>query len=205
MHHGSRLLPAPFSGDRIQDVVFVASYAGWLLFEMFTSRTRKSSDRSAAGRDRGSFAVVVSLIWLGIGVDYACALVFPRAAIVQMRAQFFFVGIALMWAGFAFRHYTMRVLGKFFTFDVAVQAGQTAIEAGPYRYIRHPSYAGAMLTLTGIGLALGNWVGLLMLLAITSIGYGYRIHVEEAALIAAIGEPYKSYIRRTRRLVPFLL
>lgn len=34
--------------------------------------------------------------------------------------------------------------------------------------------------------------------------YAYRISVEEAALVAAIGEPYKQYVRRTRRLVPFL-
>jgi hypothetical protein len=34
--------------------------------------------------------------------------------------------------------------------------------------------------------------------------YTYRISVEEAALVAALGEPYKEYMRRTRRLVPFL-
>jgi protein-S-isoprenylcysteine O-methyltransferase Ste14 len=34
--------------------------------------------------------------------------------------------------------------------------------------------------------------------------YAYRISVEEAALVAALGEPYKEYMRRTRRLVPFL-
>jgi protein-S-isoprenylcysteine O-methyltransferase Ste14 len=37
------------------------------------------------------------------------------------------------------------------------------------------------------------------------IGYAYRIHVEEAALIAALGERYKNYMRRTQRLVPFVL
>jgi protein-S-isoprenylcysteine O-methyltransferase Ste14 len=205
MHETAGLVPVPFSGDRVRDVIFVGSYAAWLLFEMVAGRTRKASDRAAAGRDRGSFAVVVSLIWLGIGVDYGCCFVFPRAAIEQMRSQIFFAGIALMWAGIAFRYYTMRVLGRFFTFDVAVHAGQTVIEAGPYRYIRHPSYAGAMLTLTGIGLALGNWAGLLTLLAIAGVGYGYRIRVEEAALIAAIGEPYRDYMERTRRLVPFVL
>ena len=47
--------------------------------------------------------------------------------------------------------------------------------------------------------------GLLALLACVGIGYAYRIQVEEAALIAALGEPYKDYMRRTQRLVPFVL
>src|SRR5580704_14582736 len=74
----------------------------------------------------------------------------------------------------------------------------------PYRYIRHPSYSGGLITLAGLGLALGNWAGLLTLLACTGAGYGYRIFVEEAALVAALGEPYREYMRRTRRLIPFV-
>jgi protein-S-isoprenylcysteine O-methyltransferase Ste14 len=85
---------------------------------------------------------------------------------------------------------------------IRVHAGQTVIEVGPYRYIRHPSYTGALITL--VGLALGNWAGLLALLDCMGAAYAYRISVEEAALVAALGEPYKEYMRRTRRLVPFL-
>jgi protein-S-isoprenylcysteine O-methyltransferase len=109
-----------------------------------------------------------------------------------------------MLAGIAFRWYSMSILGRFFTFDVAVQSGQTVVDAGPYHYIRHPSYAGALITLVGLGLALGNWAGLFALVACMGIAYAYRISVEEAALVAALGEPYKQYARRTRRIVPFL-
>jgi len=98
----------------------------------------------------------------------------------------------------------MSVLGRFFTYDVAVQPGQTVVEAGPYRYIRHPSYTGGLITLAGVGLALGNWAGLLLLLACMGVAYAYRIFVEEAALVAALGQPYRDYMQRTKRLVPFL-
>ena len=110
-----------------------------------------------------------------------------------------------MWAGIAFRYYAMRVLGRYFTFQVDVHSGQTVIEAGPYRYVRHPSYTGALITVLGLGLTLGNWAGLLALVTCVGIGYAYRIHVEEAALVAALGEPYKEYMGRTQRLVPFVL
>jgi len=57
----------------------------------------------------------------------------------------------------------------------------------------------------GLGLALGNWASLLGMLACISVGYAYRIHVEEAALVAALGQPYREYMSRTARLVPFVL
>ncbi len=86
-----------------------------------------------------------------------------------------------------------------------MHSGQTVIEAGPYRYIRHPSYAGALITVIGLGLALGNWASLLSMVACVAIGYAYRIRVEEAALVAALGQPYREYMSRTARLVPFVL
>jgi len=109
-----------------------------------------------------------------------------------------------MLAGIALRWYSVWVLGKYFTFDVAIHSGQTLIEAGPYRYIRHPSYSGALLTLFGFGLALGNWAGLAAALVCLGSAYAYRVPVEEAALAAALGEPYRQYVSRTWRLVPFL-
>lgn len=109
-----------------------------------------------------------------------------------------------MLAGVMLRWYSARLLGKYFTFDVAIHGGQTLVDAGPYRYIRHPSYSGALLTLLGFGLALGNWAGLAAALFCLGSGYAYRIPIEETALAAALGEPYKQYVSRTWRLVPFL-
>ena len=116
----------------------------------------------------------------------------------------FTLGVCVMLLGIALRWYSAAVLGKYFTFDVAIQSGQPLIEAGPYRYIRHPSYSGALLTLFGFGMALGNWVGLAAALICLGSAYAYRIPVEEAALASALGTTYDEYAKRTRRLVPFL-
>jgi len=109
-----------------------------------------------------------------------------------------------MLAGMALRFYAMSVLGRFFTYYVATHSKQTVVEVGPYRYIRHPSYTGALMILAGLGLSLGNWAGLVALLVCIGIAYAYRISVEESVLAAALGEPYQQYMRRTQRLVPFL-
>lgn len=197
-------LPVPFVGPRIYDAIFIVSYASWLLFEILTGSSRKSRDPKKA-RDRGSFFFLVAMIWIGVGLDFVFVFGVQKAYIPWLRTELFFAGIAIMWLGIAFRYYAMRVLGRYFTFDVAVHTNQTVIEAGPYRYIRHPSYTGALITLFGFGLSLGNWAGLLALLACGAIGYSYRIKVEESALAASIGAPYKQYMQRTHRLIPFLL
>ena len=195
--------PWPFSGAPAYAIVFWSTYALWIALETIASRTRRSGDRAKA-RDRGSFRFVVLLTWIGLGLDFSLSFLLPQATILWQRTALFFIGIGLMLAGMAFRFYAMSILGRFFTYDVAVHAGQTVIEVGPYRLIRHPSYTGTLIALVGIGLALGNWAGLLALLACIAAAYAYRISIEEAVLVAALGEPYTQYMRRTTRLVPFL-
>jgi protein-S-isoprenylcysteine O-methyltransferase Ste14 len=171
--------------------------------ETIGSTTKRSSDPTRT-RDRGSYRLILTLLWIAVALDFTLSFILPQMSILQHRAAFFFLGIGLMLSGLAFRFYAMSLLGRFFTYDVAVHASQTVIETGPYRYIRHPSYTSALITLVGLGLALGNWAGLLALLTCMGIAYGYRMSVEEAALAAALGEPYKHYMRRTRRLIPFV-
>lgn len=198
------MLPVPFAGHLWFNVIWIATYAAWQVFEIVSGRARKSADPKKA-RDRGSYWFLISMIWVGIFLAFTFCFGLQRAFIPWMRTEIFFVGIALMWAGIAFRWYCMRVLGRYFTYQVDVHAGQTVVEAGPYRYIRHPSYAGALITVIGLGLTLGNWGSLVALVVCVAIGYAYRIRVEEAALVSALGQPYSDYMSRTSRLVPFVL
>jgi protein-S-isoprenylcysteine O-methyltransferase Ste14 len=198
------MIPVPFAGHWGYDAIFIVTYAAWLLFEIVTGKSRKSADPTKA-RDRGSFRFLLAMIWMGLALAFGFCFGLQQAAIPWMRTQLFFLGITLMWAGIGFRYYAMRVLGRYFTFQVDVHAGQTVIEAGPYHYIRHPSYTGALITVIGIGFVLGNWASLFAVLVCVLVGYAYRIHVEEAALVTSLGEPYREYMRRTARLVPFVL
>jgi protein-S-isoprenylcysteine O-methyltransferase Ste14 len=197
------LRPLPFSGGPRYASIFWSTYMLWFVLETVASMSKRSGDRTRA-RDRGSFSLIMILLWVALGSDFALSFVLPQASILWHRTAAFYLGISLMLVGLAFRFYSMSLLGRFFTYDVAVHAGQTVVEAGPYRYIRHPSYTGALITLAGLGLALGNWAGLIVLLACMGCGYAYRISVEEAALVTGLGEPYKEYMRRTRRLIPFV-
>lgn len=196
-----RSLPLP--EGPIYAVSFWCACALWIVPEIVAWVVKRSPD-TAQARDRGSLVLIAWLWWAGIAADILLSLFVPQAAMPWERAAVFFLGIGCMLAGIALRWYSARVLGKYFTFDVAIHGGQTLIEAGPYHFVRHPSYSGALLTLFGFGLALGNWAGLLASLSCLGFAYAYRIPVEEAALTAALGEAYKQYVRRTWRLVPFV-
>ena len=62
-----------------------------------------------------------------------------------------------------------------------------------------------LLALFGFVLALGNWAGLFAMLVLPATAFAYRITVEEAALLSTLGEPYARYMRRTWRLIPYLI
>jgi protein-S-isoprenylcysteine O-methyltransferase Ste14 len=79
------------------------------------------------------------------------------------------------------------------------------VEAGPYRWLRHPAYTGTMMTLLGFGLAFGNWISLALLVIVPLLAYGYRISVEERALRARFGPQFDTYARARWRLLPFLV
>lgn len=198
-----QLRPLPFSADSLFALVFWSAFACWVLPEAIAWKVKRSANSSSV-HDRGSLKLISLLWWTGIAAGISLPLVVPQAAIGWRRTSLFFVGIGLMLAGVAFRWYSVRVLGKYFTFDVAIQRGQVLIEAGPYRYLRHPSYSGALLSMLGFGLSLGNWAGLAASLSCLCLAYAYRIPIEESALAAALGETYKQYQARTWRLVPFL-
>jgi protein-S-isoprenylcysteine O-methyltransferase Ste14 len=184
-------------------VSFWCAFAMWIVPEIIASAVKRAAASSKA-HDRGSLSLIVLLWGIGIAAGFALSLLLPQGAIPWERSTIFFVGVCLMLSGTAFRWYSARVLGEYFTFDVAIQRGQTLIESGPYRYIRHPSYSGALVTLVGFGLALGNWAGLAAAVSCLGFAHAYHIPVEEAALAVALGEPYIQYMRRTWRLVPFL-
>ncbi len=138
-------------------------------------------------------------VWAGIGVASAL----PGAAMPAARAVFI-VGAVLALLGVALRVYAVTSLGRWFELRVTTSSDQPVVESGPYRFVRHPSYTGVLLTVLGVQLMLANWLSLACFV-IAWPGFAYRIAVEEAALASGIGAPYRDYMKRTRRLIPFVL
>lgn len=86
---------------------------------------------------------------------------------------------------------------------VRVEAGQTLVSSGLYSYVRHPMYAGNVIMMVGIPLALGSYWGLLFVIPGAALLVA-RI-VDEEKLLTAELTGYREYSQRVRyRLVPYL-
>jgi protein-S-isoprenylcysteine O-methyltransferase Ste14 len=83
-------------------------------------------------------------------------------------------------------------------------ADQPVITVGPYRLLRHPSYTGLLLACAGVGLALANWVAVAAMVVLPLAAVLWRIHAEENALLATLGDRYRAYADHHKRLVPLV-
>jgi protein-S-isoprenylcysteine O-methyltransferase Ste14 len=109
------------------------------------------------------------------------------------------LGLALVVLGNGLRHWAATTLGVFFTRSILIRAEHRVVTTGPYRFVRHPAYAGDLVSLLGLTITLGNW-----LIAITGFFLAHvpRIKAEEAALEANLGEHYRAFARTRKRLIP---
>lgn len=117
----------------------------------------------------------------------------------------FYLGIFLTFLGIMVRQVSIAILGRFFSTTVQIVEDHKVVEKGPYRLVRHPSYTGVLITFIGLGLAVQSLGALLALLVLFTVAFGYRIWVEERALLSGLGQDYASYMKRTKRLIPFLI
>ena len=196
----------PFVHNLLLLSVLLVSFLIWIVIEAIVEiRQRKRFRAGAQRQDKASLVVVAGTVGLGTALCALLALTVPATAITSARAFLFWLGILLVYAGIAFRLYAINVLGASFTSTVAITPDQPLIEAGPYRLIRHPAYTGVLITLLGFGLCYTNWLSLLVIVGCALIGFSYRIRVEERVLQEHLGQRYQEYMRRTKRLIPFVL
>jgi protein-S-isoprenylcysteine O-methyltransferase Ste14 len=104
--------------------------------------------------------------------------------------------------GIALRIWAILTLDRFFTFVVGITSDHRVVQHGPYRALRHPGYAGALLALAGAGIAMGNWLSLLLMIVGPALALSVRISVEETTLATVLGAEYLAYASRTARLIP---
>ncbi|MDD9940487.1 MAG: isoprenylcysteine carboxylmethyltransferase family protein, partial [Myxococcales bacterium] len=114
------------------------------------------------------------------------------------------LGALLIVTGAALRLWAIITLGRFFSARVALQEQHRLVREGPYRWIRHPSYTGALLLLLGAPLLLQTPVSLGIAATALGIAYFRRITAEEALLRTHFGNAFECYERETKRLIPLL-
>jgi protein-S-isoprenylcysteine O-methyltransferase Ste14 len=182
--------------------IIYGTYIIWGLSEVLLNRFVRAgkSDKQAADNHSELY------IWLTIGISIAMAIyasgkfAFP----IFGNAQFELIGIAVIFIGIILRFAAIKQLGKFFTVDVTIRKDHVLMQSGFYKYVRHPSYTGSLLSFLGFGISLNNWIGLALIFLPIFFSFINRMNIEEKVLKEQFGSQYTDYMKKTKRLIPFV-
>ncbi len=182
-------------------IIFYISMVVWFLSEFYYKRVLKSAQNTRK-KDKSTLNILWIVIVPSIVVAVFISNIFRFP--ISNGEWIFFLGESCILTGILFRWIIIRSLGKYFTVDVSIREDHQIKKEGFYRYMRHPSYAFALLTFVGLGLFLNNWISFAIAFIPPFLAFNYRIKVEEQALIEQFGDEYIQYRKETKKLIPFI-
>jgi len=112
-------------------------------------------------------------------------------------------GLILFVIGVGIRFVGKRTLGKYYSYGLRLLPGHKLVTSGIYGYVRHPISLAVLVYDPGIPLIFSSLYGFLITLALIPLIL-YRVEIEERMLIQRFGEEYQAYMRRTKKLIPFI-
>jgi protein-S-isoprenylcysteine O-methyltransferase Ste14 len=182
------------TGGKLFFVIFMVAVTLWRGWETF--------------RKQGSARGQTSMLW-----SFYALFAFSCVIFLGTIAEFFLVdrlwnpvwAVAgtLLFAGANWLRVTaIRTLGKFWSLHIEIRDEHQFVRNGVYQYLRHPAYASFVLEAIAVPLVGNAWWSLLVVLG----GYvpllWYRLHCEDAALVAKFGDSYRTYQHEVGALFP---
>lgn len=172
--------------------------AAFMVMEGRLRRSEAARSFETGDEDRGTTAAVA--------VTFGTALVGGPLLAIWRRGRlppaFGWLGVGLMAGGLALRLAAAHALGAHYTRTLRTDDDQEVVNDGPYRLLRHPGCVGVLTMWLGYGLAWMSAPATLLTTVPNLAAYLRRMAAEEAMLVRALGEPYRSYQARSRRLLP---
>ncbi len=181
---------------RVVELIFAVGWAAfwgyWLVAALSMKRGRPSWLRDL--RVRAVLAVVV-IILVRLGVF--------RGHGLNTDPWLAGIGLVLFAVGLLFAFWARIHIGRNWGTPMTQKDEPELVTSGPYRYVRHPIYAGILVAGFGTALAL-SWLGLAAV-ALAGVYFLYSATVEERFLTEQFPDSYPEYKRSTKMLVPFIL
>ncbi|MET8752672.1 isoprenylcysteine carboxylmethyltransferase family protein [Streptomyces sp. NPDC004667] len=183
------------AAGRFGTVGLALAYLAMLL--VFESRVALNSRGAEARSDDRGTGQAIACARL---VHVACALLWP-VSWTHWQLWVVLPGLLVI-SGVVLRHRAIRTLGRFYSRRVRTLEDHQAVTHGPYRFVRHPAYTGALLMHLGMTLYQLNVLSVVTFLALLAPAFVWRIRTEERLLMKITG--YEEYARGRRRLLPLV-
>jgi protein-S-isoprenylcysteine O-methyltransferase Ste14 len=193
------------TGERTMDLKIIMIIAVSYLygfFEVFMNLRQRNKSKVATTSDKNSLWWLYGLITVGYALSFSIGA--TKVGRIYYWNTFFAIGMALVVKGFVIRIHSLLTLKQYFTYSVAKVENHKIIETGLYKFIRHPGYLGQLIIFIGISTSISNWLSILVMMIPVTLGYLYRIKVEERFMLEQLGEDYLNYQERTKRLIPMI-
>jgi protein-S-isoprenylcysteine O-methyltransferase Ste14 len=181
---------------------FLAGYAGvagFFLIEASTRQRGNASSLDASRDDDGTTRLIVAA--------YATSAI--AAPLLRRRSRHRLpriagpAGVGLQAIGLGLRVWSMRTLGRSYTRTLRTEDTQSVVDDGPYRYVRHPGYAGSLLIWTGFALTSRSLPVVQLVGGLVGGAYHRRVTAEERLLRRDL-PGYAAYAERTKKLIPLV-
>jgi protein-S-isoprenylcysteine O-methyltransferase Ste14 len=186
-----------FTG-RFIELCWVIFAVYWIVAAFAVKRTLEQQSRGQRALLLAVFLAVFLLLRRGgAPARYGNIVLWSRAFLSGALAD----GVVL--AGLIVALWARATLGGNWSATVTFKENHELIQRGPYRYVRHPIYSGALLMLLGTAIFYGRVFGFLAL-AIVFVGFWFKSRQEERLMTRHFPEAYPSYKARVRALIPFV-
>ena len=192
-------------------------WQGWTLFVTFTAASTALTVymavydkellerrlRAGPGAEtRTSQKIIIVLVMLGSLAFFVFPVLDHRFGWSPVPPSVSIVGNVLIVLGYLFIFFVVRE-NSYAASTIQVTEDQRVISTGPYALVRHPMYAGALLLIIGLPLALGSWYGVLGIFGFLPVLI-WRLSDEERFLTRNL-PGYAEYMSKVRwRLIPGL-
>jgi len=180
--------------------LIIGIWLTWFVFWRFAARGAKADEQQESIGSRLSYLLPMMLVivlmmwrrWPGLlGLDLIDGW------------TVYWIGVAVLLFGLAWAVWARHTLGTNWSGRISLKSGHELVRSGPYRWVRHPVYTGALLGLLGSALASGKvsaFIG--VLLAVCALVY--KLRIEERWMLAQFGARYREYQRASWALLPFV-
>ncbi len=181
----------------------------FLLMFAISSVYRKRAREEGGVIERKAEGTVILVLRIALGLPLFLALilygVYPKALAwsfvsVPPLVRWFFAGIAIACVPIIF--WVFRSIGKNITETVLTKEGHELVRHGPYRWVRHPLYATALLMIGSTAFISTSWFLFAYFVAGVLVFRLLVVPEEEKRLIEAFGDDYRSYRKTTGALFP---
>lgn len=175
------------------DIIFISLYLLWMIIELRVTK----KDVNTEGKETSDF-MTCQLYGFGQALTFLTALWFQSVWRVPNVAHF--IGLSIFLFGGLYRLWAIRTLGRYYSHRVRTVSQHQIVASGPYRFTRHPAYAGMIIANAGISVYFFNWVTVCVFLFVLTPAIILRIMIEEKTLFKIDG--YPEFAKNRKRLLP---